>query len=135
MEEDQPSERRRAMDDTLFEYLAAGWSHEQCAAAVGVSVRTIQRRLRDEEFRRELAVRRTARMEQLTARLCAVTDDAVGVIIAAFESEAGHVRLRAADLALTWALRTRRELDLEARVAQLEASHRVLDADKNGGES
>lgn len=135
MENDGASEGRRAVDDALLEFLASGWSHEQSAAAVGVSVRTVQRRLRDGEFRRELALRRAARVEQLTARLCAVTDDAVSVIIAAFQADSGHVRLRAADLTLTWALRARRELDLEARIARLEDSDRELDGDEVGGDS
>ncbi len=102
MESNGSLEERRAGDDVLLEFLASGGSLEQCAAAAGISVRTIQRRLRDDEFRRELALRRAARVEQLTARLCAVTDDAVSVIIAAFQSASGHVRLRAADLTLTW---------------------------------
>lgn len=115
-------EGRRPVDDALIEYLAAGRSHEQAAEAAGISVRTVQRRLREVEFKAELALRRAARIEQLTARLCAVTDQAVDVIVAAFEADGGHVRLRAADLALTWAMRGIRELDLEARLARLENS-------------
>ncbi len=135
MDESGAMQGRRAGDDALLELLASGGSHEQCAASAGISVRTIQRRLRDDEFRRELALRRAARVEQLTARLCAVTDDAVSVIIAAFQSESGHVRLRAADLTLTWALRTRRELDLEARIARLETPGASVDEGDIGGES
>ena len=112
--------KRAALDAVLLDYLAAGWSHEQVAAAASVSSKTVQRRLRDRAFAAELGRRRAARMEALTARLSAITDDAVSVIVASFESKSSAVRLRAADLALTWALRTRRELDLEARIARLE---------------
>ena len=68
MENDEAPEGRRAVDDALLEFLASGWSHEQSAAAAGVSVRTVQRRLRDDEFRRELALRRAARKRRQKAQ-------------------------------------------------------------------
>jgi len=120
MDEVDDGSRRRALDETLIEFLAAGWSYEQAAAAAGCSARTVQRRMKRSAFSAELAQRRALRVERLTARLASITDQAVDVIVESFESESATVRLRAADLALTWALRTRPETDLEARIARLE---------------
>ncbi len=117
---DDGASRQEALDETLLGFLAAGWSHEQAAAACGISTKTVQRRVRDGAFGSELARRRTLRVDALTARLNSISDRAVDVIVESFDSANPTVRLRAADLALTWAVRTRREVDLEARIARLE---------------
>ena len=38
MDESGAMQGRRAGDDALLEFLTSGWSHEQCAAAAGISV-------------------------------------------------------------------------------------------------
>lgn len=112
--------KEEALDEQLLEYLASAWSHELAARACGVSAKTVQRRLRNAEFSRELGRRRALAVEETHARFQLARHRAVDVIVEMFESTNPNVRLRAADLALVWGLRLRRELDLEARIAKLE---------------
>ncbi len=121
MSEEEES-RRSTDDDMLLELLAAGWTHEEAAASVGVSTKTVQRRLHQASFRLELARRRAQRATELAARLSSATTRAVDVIVAAFDADSDATRLKAADLALTWFARIRRETDLEERVRQLETA-------------
>ncbi len=117
--------RRAADDEMLLDLLAAGWTHEEAAASVGLSSKTVQRRLQDGDFRLELAHRRARRAAELAARLSSATTRAVDVIIAGFDADSDVTRLKAADMALTWFARIRRDTDLDERMARLESGAHV----------
>jgi hypothetical protein len=120
MSDDSQMSEREAFEEQLLGFLVAGWTHDDAAHALGVSTKSVQRRVGDRVFAAKLGQRRAVKASALTSRLDSITDRAVDVIVESFESEVPAVRLRAADLALSWSARMRRELDLEARVARLE---------------
>ena len=107
-------------DEVILSGLSAGMTHGEAAALASVSAKTVQRRLRDEGFADEVARRRSDQVVRLTGRLAALSFRAVDVLDGSINDDSPALRLRAADLTLTWLLRVRREADLERRITEIE---------------
>ena len=109
-----------ASDELILSGLAAGMTHEDAAAFASVSTKTVQRRLADADFAAEVVRRRTEHVERMTGRLTTLSGRAVDTIEAALDDDLAPIRLRAADLTLTWMVRLRRGGDLERSIAEIE---------------
>ena len=109
-------------DEIILEGLAAGLPHAEVAVLAGVSTKTIQRRLMSPDFAAEVRRRRGLRVEEVTGRLAQLAPAAISVIGECLAEDKPTVRLRAAEVALTWLTRLRREVDFEYRLSLLEGS-------------
>lgn len=123
MEETEESRRRAAQNELLIEALAAGRSYAQASSAVGISERTIARRMSDPVFAAEVARRRSVWAAEMVGELTAMGPDALLVLRQVLAEGNMTERLRAVKLALTLGSTFRREGDLELRVAMLEGNH------------
>lgn len=85
--------------------LAQGWTHRQVADQLGVSTKTVQRRMGESSFAAAVSRRRRERVEQLTGQLITVSDGAVGVLQDLLASSDPKIQLRAATVALGQASR------------------------------
>jgi len=112
--------RAEARDETVLELLAEGMTHAEAAAFAGCSVRTVQRRLLDDAFARELTRRRAIRLDDITGRLSRITDRAIDAIEDTLEIGNPTLRFRAAQAVISAALRMRDELEIERRLQRLE---------------
>ncbi|MFB6620333.1 hypothetical protein ACIGFK_07440 [Streptomyces sp. NPDC085524] len=101
--------------------LAQGSTTGQAATAAGVSGRTILRWLDDPEFQREVADMRTELLRLAVGRLAAGATKAVDALVDALDTEKGQARVQAARTLLDACLSLRESLDLEQRLAALEA--------------
>jgi hypothetical protein len=110
----------------LLASLAAGASVDQAAAAAHVSPATVARRLRRPEFRAELAAARTAAVERAVARLSMASVAAASELLRlATTSQKDAIRLAASRTILELGQKLREGLELEQRVATLEAELEV----------
>ncbi len=115
------AEETRQRDETkLIGALARGLSHVQAAQEAGVSVRTVQRRVSDVEFRAAVGDARRAMVGEATGRLAAAAGRAVATLEDLLESDADSVRLGASRALLDNLLRFRDSEELSDRVRQLE---------------
>ncbi|WP_157880128.1 hypothetical protein [Streptomyces natalensis] len=101
--------------------LAQGRTNGQAAKAAGVSGRTILRWLDDPAFQREVADNRTELLRLAVGRLAAASTKAVNALVNALDNERGQARVQAARTLLDACLSLRESLDLEQRLAVLEA--------------
>lgn len=114
--------RRAAQQELAVEALARGCSYAQAGELAGVTAKTIQRWMRDGAFARLLSERRGDRLSQVTGLLLDATTEAVAVLRRECrEAERASDRLRAASLLLTLAPRLHDRLDVDARLAEVEA--------------
>jgi hypothetical protein len=116
-------EARSEEDDLMIIYLAQGWTHQQVAGQVGVSTKTVQRRMADPGFAAAVTKRRRERVGQLSGQLITATDGAVIVLRNALDSDDPKVSLRAATLILDHANRFHRgeeEREMARRQDELE---------------
>lgn len=93
------------MEWVMVDLLAAGYTHEDAAAFIGCSAKTIQRHKRNPAVRRELAQRQAERMSALSSLLTLKTWVAVEAICSELDSEHGPTKLRAAQLILDYSRR------------------------------
>jgi AcrR family transcriptional regulator len=116
------SRRTHHRDDALLLALACGSNAEQAARAVGVSKSTVFRRLADPEFRRRLAALRADMVERASGMLTAAGMEAVKTLLALLQPPVpAPVRLGAARAVLEIGAELRTVVDLEQRLAALEA--------------
>ena len=54
-------------DEVIADLLGEGWTHQRVAGFIGVSTKTIQRRITDPDFSRVVSARRRERFGQLSA--------------------------------------------------------------------
>lgn len=125
----QLSARQRAAIEALLthgEVTAA-------ATACGVSRQTIHSWMREPAFQAALTTAEAEVLRGVTRRLVALGDAAVSTIadVMADPDTSPSVRLKAADSALSHLLRLREMIDIETRVAALEAA--VLAAEESKG--
>ncbi|KJY18385.1 MULTISPECIES: helix-turn-helix domain-containing protein [unclassified Streptomyces] len=104
--------------------LAQGRSNSQAATAAGVSTRTILRWLESDDFRRDVAESRTMLLRLAVGRLAAASVKAVDTLVDALDTERGQARVQAAKVLLESTLALRESLDVEERLAALEAESR-----------
>lgn len=117
---DTRSARAASRDEALLELLAEGFTHSEAAEFAGCSVKTIQRRLLDDKFARELARRRAIRLDDVTGRLARITTKAVTALEDTLEISNPTLRFRAAQTVVGLALRLRDEHETERRLHRLE---------------
>ncbi len=99
---------------------AAGRTLAQVAAAAGVSMSTVQRRLRDPEVARAVAVARSELRRQAVARLVDLRASALNRVEAILELADPALALRAATLILNTSLKVEAAYDFHDRLAALE---------------
>jgi hypothetical protein len=113
---------RKASDDALATVLACGATVESAARTVGISVRTVHRRLASAEFQKRLACIRKDMVDRTTAALTGVGMESVRTLIALQDaSMPPAVRLGAARAALDLGVKFRESQELAERIALLEA--------------
>jgi hypothetical protein len=118
----ESADRRFAQQELALEALARGCTYSQAGDLAGVTAKTIQRWMRDPSFARRLSERRGDRLSQVTGLLLDATTEAVAVLRQECrEAERASDRLRAASLLLTLASRMHDRLDVETRLAEVEA--------------
>ena len=114
--------RREAGDEVLLEALAAGSSYEAAGELASVSARTVRRRMAEPAFAAEVARRRADRIAAVTGRLAGLCEQALAVLENCLGSERPGDQLRAAELVLTMTRRFRSDVDVDARLAAVEAT-------------
>jgi hypothetical protein len=113
---------KRHKDEALLLALACGSNAEQAARAVGVSKSTVFRRLSDPEFRRRLAALRADMVDRASGMLTAAGMEAVKTLLSLLQPLVpAPVRLGAAKAVLEVGAELRTVVDLEQRLAALEA--------------
>lgn len=102
--------------------LARGLSYSEAAKAAGIGERTIVRRMADPVFRAEVERIRAAMIERALGKLADKVSAAVDTLGNLLKpGTPATVRRGAADSLLSHALRLREHLELDARLAALEA--------------
>ena len=112
---------RKNADDALALALASGVTVEEAAKQAGLSVRTAHRRRADPKFALEVGRLRRAALDQSLGLLTAGAVEATATLCALLKDESPTIRLRAAVAVLQACLKLREEVDLEERLAELEA--------------
>ena len=110
-------------DELIADLLGQGWTHQRVADSVGVSSKTVQRRMSDPAFSKVVSERRRERFGQLSSQLLTAGDSAMDVLTGALQSEDPKVSLQAAGLILSHGHRYNRVLDdheTELRFAAIE---------------
>lgn len=102
--------------------LARGCSATEAAAAGGVSDRTVRRWLENPGFRAEVNRQRAEMLGQTAGALVDAATEAVATLRGALGAEAESVRVRAAVAILNALVTVRETVELEERVAALEAA-------------
>jgi hypothetical protein len=109
--------------------LAQGHTTGQAAKVGGISTRTVLRWLDQPDFRQEVADTRTELLQLAVGRLAAVSTAAVDTLVDCLDSERDMARVQAAKVLLDATLALRESLDLEQRIAAIEAA----DAERAAG--
>jgi hypothetical protein len=127
-------------DDAIIDLLSEGASHQRTADVLGISTKSVQRRVSDTAFAGEVVRRRRQRLTQLAGQFSVASNRAAEVLTDALEADDLKVALRAAGLVLDHGLRHRRseeEQELAARQddleARMEAALAVLNSLAHGG--
>ena len=116
------TDARSVEDEALKDALATGLTYAEAGELVGVSERTVRRRMSDQPFAAEVSRRRGEHVSSLAGLLVTAGADAVHVLRESLHDDAAAVRLRAAQLLLTLGTQLRHAHELEQRLAALEAS-------------
>ena len=98
-------------DELIADLLGQGWTHRSVADSVGVSSKTVQRRMSDPAFSSVVSERRRDRFGQLSGQLLTAGEGAMDVLTVALQSEDPKVSLQAAGLILSHGHRYNRVLD------------------------
>lgn len=100
--------------------LAGGKSYSAAAAAAGVAVRTIARRMEDDRYRRSVTAARAEMIERASGKLADATGAAVETLVLLLLSTNAQTRLAAAKAILGEANRYRELVEIGERLARLE---------------
>jgi hypothetical protein len=121
-------------DDLLADALVRGATQTEAAAELGISTKTVSRRLHDPRFRARLRDRLAAERAAMDARRAMLEDEAVGTLRELNAVGPPPVRCRAALGLLDYAA-SGRDADVEAQIDQaredLEALSRAMDERTN----
>lgn len=112
---------KRKGDAALVAALAVGMTVRDAARAAGLSERTAHRRLEDPGFRRTVADARARLIESACGQLAEASTAAVSTLRALLDAEGENVRLGAARAVLELGAKLRESVELEQRIAALEA--------------
>jgi hypothetical protein len=123
---------RKNADEVLLLALACGATLENAARKAEVSVRTVQRRLDDPDFRRRLAEVKADMVRRTAASLSAGAVEAVKTLLSLqAAAQPPAVRLGAARAILELGMKVREVVEFEERLAALE--QRVADQPSSKG--
>ena len=114
-------------DELIADLLGQGWTHRRVADSVGVSSKTVQRRVSDPAFSMVVSERRRDRFGQLSGQLLTAGEGAMDVLTVALQSEDPKVSLQAAGLILSHGHRYNRVLDEHEIQLRFEAIERRLE--------
>lgn len=115
-------------DEELATLLSEGISQNAAGEILGVSSRTVRRRLKEPGFRSRVDELRRDRLAVTTARLVRISDSAVDALEQLLDSEDDRLRLRTAQTVLSLGRRHHREETIEMNLtARMEEIERVLD--------
>lgn len=114
-------------DELIADLLGQGWTHQRVADMVGVSSKTVQRRMSDPAFSSVVSERRRDRFGQLSGQLLTAGESAMDVLTVALQSEDPKVSLQAAGLILSHGHRYNRVLDEHEIQLRFEAIERRLE--------
>ena len=113
-------------DELIADLLGQGWTHHRVADSVGVSSKTVQRRMSDPAFSKVVSERRRERFGQLSSQLLTAGNSAMDVLTGALQSEDPKVSLQAAGLILSHGHRYNRVLDDHETELRFEAIEQRL---------
>ena len=114
-------------DELIADLLGQGWTHRRVADSVGVSSKTVQRRMSDPAFSSVVSERRRDRFGQLSGQLLTAGEGAMDVLTVALQSEDPKVSLQAAGLILSHGHRYNRVLDEHEIQLRFEAIERRIE--------
>jgi hypothetical protein len=118
---------RRTADDQLLLALACGATLETAAAKAGVSLRTAKRRLADPDFEGKLKTLRWEMVQRASGMMTASMGESIKtLIVLQKEPLPPTARLGAARAILEIGLRVRDQVELEQRLAHMEAQMTAL---------
>ncbi|MCS6774390.1 MAG: hypothetical protein NZ693_09830 [Thermoflexales bacterium] len=117
-----------------IEHLTSGCSRAETARRVGVGETTIRRWLRAPEFQAALREAQGEVWRMLLGRLGAVATSAVDALHAALQDGQPSLRVRAADVLLARLVAVKQVVELEQRLAALEAELAELREARDEGE-
>jgi len=112
--------RKSHLDGLLTMGLAAGKTVAQVAVEVGVSERTIQRRMERPEFRQNVTDLRGRMVDRVSGRLADAAAAAMERLYLLLEADSEAVRLGAARTILDQMLRVRDLVEFESRLRRME---------------
>jgi hypothetical protein len=116
-----PHRGRSNADSVLIASLASGRTQDQAAEKAGVSARTVRRRLEDPEFVAQVDAARRDLLQRSIAQLMASSMAAVATMHSLLRANSENVRLGAARAILELGQKLREGIDVEERLARLEA--------------
>ena len=128
-----PGSKRKKSEDSLLLALACGATLDAAARQCGVSERTIYRRLEDPKFKKRLERVRADMVGRTSGMLTAAGCEAIRTLLTLQKDSTPTVRLGAARTILEIGLKMRQMVDLEQRMAELEAMVASQDASMTGG--
>lgn len=107
-------------DDLLAAALAAGQTYGEASQALGVSVRTIARRMSEPDFRAKVSELRAAAASACTGRLTDAMASAADTLKALLTDDNKRTRLAAATAIIQLSAQLRNNEELSARIGELE---------------
>jgi hypothetical protein len=113
--------KRKISTQDLLTALACGANVAQAAAKVGLSQRSIYRRLADPSFRQEVEDLRMETVRRSSAMLTAATVEAIKTVIGLLSSKSDQARLGACRTIFEYGVKLREFTELQERLAELEA--------------
>jgi primosomal protein N'' len=116
-----PQQGRRNVDDTLLRALACGATHEVAAHQAGISKRTVERRMKEPEFRARLNELCSDMLKRFARTLTAASGEAIKTLLALLQpTNSQATRLGAARTILELGPKLRETAEFEERLAALE---------------
>jgi hypothetical protein len=123
---------RKNADPALIVALASGCMVEDAARQVGVGETTIYRRLAEPEFRRHVDEARREMLTRAVGRLADAGTEAADTLRKLLIADSESVRLGAARSVLELGVKLRESMELEQRIAALEARQEALTSQQKG---
>jgi hypothetical protein len=117
-----PGGNKKAADAALVARLASGLSPAGAAKLAGVSEATCYRRLADPSFRQRVEAARASFWERALGILSKGAAESATVLRRLLRSDDGRLKLQAAKVLLDQGIKVRDQVDIEQRLAALEAA-------------